>query len=119
MRTQGTNSISAISKRTTSASEFFVASNMSFPVQQSIVRDKHCELSLITEVTAPRFAADGYRMRPFVVVDRLTAKKELAYYGDDESNVTLVTQANAFMTSILFEAWAKEVFFPAVEERRR
>jgi hypothetical protein len=58
-------------------------------------------------------------MRPFVIVDRLTANKELAYYGYGESNVTLVSQDNAFMTSSLFEAWAKEVFFPAVEERRR
>jgi hypothetical protein len=58
-------------------------------------------------------------MRPFVIVHRLTANREVAYYGYDESIVTLVTQANAFMTSILFEAWAQEVLFPAVEERRR
>jgi hypothetical protein len=32
--------------------------------------------------------------------------------------VTIVTQANAFMTSRLFEVWAERVFFPAVEERR-
>jgi hypothetical protein len=89
----------------------YVCQANSVPVPVS----RHTKRSTLTAC----IAADGYRMRPFVIVDRLTANRELAYYGYDESNVTLVTQANAFMTSILFEAWAKEVFFPAVEERRR
>jgi hypothetical protein len=52
-----------------------------------------------------------YRIRPFVIVDGLMANKELAHYGYDESNVILLTQANAFMTSILFEAWTKKMLF--------
>jgi NADPH:quinone reductase-like Zn-dependent oxidoreductase len=32
--------------------------------------------------------------------------------------ITIVTQANAFMTSRLFEMWAERVFIPAVQERR-
>jgi hypothetical protein len=32
-------------------------------------------------------------------------------------DVTIVTQANAFMTSRRFEMWAERVFFPAVQER--
>jgi hypothetical protein len=51
-------------------------------------------------------------------VERATAEMELGYYGYNASNFTIVTQANAFMTSRLFEVWAERVFFPAVEERR-
>jgi hypothetical protein len=64
-------------------------------------------------------AADGYRMKPFVIVPRVTAEKELKYYGYDESNAVLTFQANAFMTTALFELWAATVFFPTVERRRQ
>jgi hypothetical protein len=51
-------------------------------------------------------------------VERVTSEIEFGYYGYNASNVTIVTQANAFMTSRLFEVWAEPVCFPAVEERR-
>jgi hypothetical protein len=63
--------------------------------------------------------ADGFRMRPFLTVDRRTIEKELAYYAYDESNVCIVSQENTFMTHKLFEVWDQKVFFPALEERRR
>jgi hypothetical protein len=44
------------------------------------------------------------------------ANKELAYYGYDESNVILVTQARAFTTSILYRGMGTKGFFPAVEK---
>jgi hypothetical protein len=48
-------------------------------------------------------AADGFRMKPFAIVDRVTVEKELQYYGYDASNVTLTSQANACITTALFE----------------
>jgi hypothetical protein len=63
-------------------------------------------------------AADGFRMKPFVIVDRVTSDREIKYYGYDKSNVTLVSQEHAFMTRKLFDLWGDEVFLPAVRERR-
>jgi hypothetical protein len=61
-------------------------------------------------------AADGFRMKPFAFLDRVAAEKELQYYGYDTSNVTLMSQANASMTTALFELWATAVFFPMIEQ---
>jgi hypothetical protein len=36
----------------------------------------------------------------------------------DESNMTLTSKANTFMTIALFELWATTVFFPAIEQCR-
>jgi predicted nucleic-acid-binding Zn-ribbon protein len=44
-------------------------------------------------------AADGFRMKPFSDVDRVTAKKELQHSGYDALKVILTSQANAFMTT--------------------
>jgi hypothetical protein len=62
-------------------------------------------------------AADGFRMKPFAIVDRVTAEKELQYYGYDASSVTLTSEVNTFMTTALFELWATTVFFPTIEQR--
>jgi hypothetical protein len=58
-------------------------------------------------------------MRPFVIVSRVTAEKDFAYYGYDHHNVAILSQENAFITSSLFEMWADTVFFPSIDERRR
>jgi hypothetical protein len=63
-------------------------------------------------------AADGCRMKPFAIVDRVTIEKDLQYYGYDASKVTLASQTNAFMATALFELWATTVFFPTIEQRR-
>jgi hypothetical protein len=57
-------------------------------------------------------------MKPFVIVDRATVEAEVGLCGYDSSNVCLGPQENAFMTTRLFELWAREVFFPAVAQRR-
>jgi hypothetical protein len=57
-------------------------------------------------------------MKPFVIVDRATVEAEVGLYGYDRLNVFLPLQENAFMTTRLFELWAREVFFPAVAQRR-
>jgi hypothetical protein len=62
-------------------------------------------------------APDAFRMKPFAIVDPVTAERKLQYYGYDASNVTLTSQANTFMTTTLFELWAKTVFFPMIEQR--
>jgi hypothetical protein len=63
-------------------------------------------------------AAEGYRMKPFVIVDRATVGARAGLHGYDRSNVFLAPQENGFMTTRLFELWAKEVFCPAVAQRR-
>jgi hypothetical protein len=77
--------------------------------------DRHSKRSMLTAC----IAADGYRMKPFIIVDRVTAEAELRIYGYDRKNVCFASQENAFMTKRLFDLWAQEVFFPAIEERRR
>lgn len=77
--------------------------------------DRHSKRSTLVAC----IAADGFRMKPFVIVHRATVERELKYYGYDERNVMLVSQVNAFMTRALFELWATTVFFPTIDERRR
>jgi hypothetical protein len=81
----------------------------------AVPSDRHSKRSTFVAC----IAADGFRMKPFVIVPRVTAEKELRYYGYDESNAVLTFQTNAFMTSALFELWATTVFFPTVDRRRR
>jgi hypothetical protein len=57
-------------------------------------------------------------MKPFAIVPRATAERELKYYGYDMSNVVLMYQANAFMTSSYSELWGRTIFFPIVEPHR-
>jgi hypothetical protein len=77
--------------------------------------DRHVKRATLTAC----IAADGFRMRPFVIVDRKTMEKDLIYYGYDDSTVSIVSQENAFMTQKLFEIWAETIFFPSVQERRQ
>jgi hypothetical protein len=57
-------------------------------------------------------------MKPFLIVDGAAVEAEVELYGYDSSNVFLASQENAIMTTRLFELWAREVFFPAVAQRR-
>jgi hypothetical protein len=76
--------------------------------------DRHSKRSTLTAC----IAADGYRMKPFIIVDRVTMESEMTYYGYDQSNVVISSQPNAFMTTKLFELWGSKVFFPTVQARR-
>jgi hypothetical protein len=75
--------------------------------------NRHTKRSTLTAC----IAADGYRMKPFVIVDRATMEAEVGLYGHDSSDVFLASQENAFMMTRLFELWAREVFCPAVAQR--
>jgi hypothetical protein len=77
--------------------------------------DRHAKRSTLTAC----IAADGFRMKPFLIISRLTIEAELGIYGYDRANVYIASQENAFMTQRLFEMWGREVFFPTLEERRR
>jgi hypothetical protein len=59
--------------------------------------DRHSKRSTLVAYTA----ADGFRMKPFGIADRVTAEKKLQYYGYDALNATLISQANAFMMTTL------------------
>jgi hypothetical protein len=58
-------------------------------------------------------------MKPFAIVPRFMAEKELRYYGYDESNVVFTSQSNGLMTRALFELRTTSVFFPTIDQRRR
>jgi hypothetical protein len=75
--------------------------------------DRHSKCSTIMAY----IAVDGFRMKPFAILDRITAEKELQYHGYDASNVTLTSQANAFLRTALFELWTTTVFLPTIEQR--
>jgi hypothetical protein len=64
-------------------------------------------------------SADGFDMKPFVIVDRSTVVTEISYYGYNKSNMFITSQENAFMTKALFELWVREIFFPTVDEFRQ
>jgi hypothetical protein len=63
-------------------------------------------------------AADGYRMKPFIILERKTIETDIVLYGYSQFNVSMVHQENAFMTAALFDRWSDEVFFPSIEKRR-
>jgi hypothetical protein len=58
-------------------------------------------------------------MKPFAIVPRFTAEKELRDYRYDESNVVLTSQSHASMTMALSELGAKTVFVPTIDQHRR
>jgi hypothetical protein len=79
-----------------------------------ILYERHSKRStLITCI-----AADGFRMKRFVIVHRTRAEKELEYYGYDAQNAIFISQKTALVTTALFETWAISIFFPTIEQRR-
>jgi hypothetical protein len=76
--------------------------------------DRHSKRSTFTAC----IAAHGSRMKPFVILSCAPAEEELRSFGDRSSNIFLASQENAFMSKVLFELWAREVFFPTVQARR-
>jgi hypothetical protein len=76
--------------------------------------DRHSKRSTFVA----RIAADGFRTKPFAIVDCVTAEKEVQCYGYDASNTTLTSQTNALVTTALFELCETSIFFPTVKQRR-
>jgi hypothetical protein len=61
--------------------------------------DRHAKRSTLTSC----IGADGFQIRPFVIVSRATAEKDLGSYGYDCHNVALASQENGFTTFSLFK----------------
>jgi hypothetical protein len=62
--------------------------------------------------------AVGKVLKPYVIIDRVTVDDQLILSGYGPSTAEFVTQKNAFMTMVLFDKWAQDIFFPAVREKR-
>jgi hypothetical protein len=77
--------------------------------------DRHSKRSTLVGC----IAADGSAMRAMIIVDRVTMEADLDLFGYDEEKILIVSQENAFMTTVLFQKWADEVFFPTIEEKRK
>jgi hypothetical protein len=63
-------------------------------------------------------AADGFRMKPFVIIPRKTVEQEVFYYGYTSDYVEFTSQEHAYMTCPLFNIWGDTVFFPTIERMR-
>jgi hypothetical protein len=63
-------------------------------------------------------AADGFRIKSFLIVSRATAENERRLDGYARNNVFIASQENVFITRSLFELWTTEVFFPMIQQRR-
>jgi hypothetical protein len=77
--------------------------------------DRHSKRSTLTGC----ISADGKVLKPYVIIDRVTVDDQLILSGYGPSTAEFVTQKNAFMTMVLFEKWAQDIFFPALHEKRR
>jgi hypothetical protein len=77
--------------------------------------DRHSKRSTLVGC----ISADGSVMRAMIIVDRVTMEADLDLYGYDEEKILVASQTNAFMTTVLFQKWAEEVFFPTIEDKRK
>jgi hypothetical protein len=64
-------------------------------------------------------SGDGSALKPLVIVHRKTYEQEVFLYGYNSRNALFAYQENSFMTTVLFEQWADEIFFASVAERRK
>jgi hypothetical protein len=76
--------------------------------------DRHSKRSTLVGC----ISAGGYRMKPCILLERATVESELHLYGYGPENVMMAQQDHAFMTTLLFQLWADEVFFPSIAARR-
>jgi hypothetical protein len=76
--------------------------------------DRNSKRSTLTACISP----DGLALKPFVIIDRVTIDDQLLIAGYTPTVVKFVFQENAFMTKLLFDKWALEVFFPALTLKR-
>jgi hypothetical protein len=77
--------------------------------------DRHTKRSSL----AACICADGSSMKPFVIIDRLSIDERVVLAGYGPRVVEFVHQKNSYMTSLLFEKWADDIFFPTISQRRR
>jgi hypothetical protein len=57
-------------------------------------------------------------MHLMTIVDRVPMEADLNLYGYSKNTLLIISQQNPFMTTVLFEKWTDEVFFPAIEGKR-
>ena len=62
--------------------------------------------------------ADGYCLRPMVVLQRGTVERELLDLGYTDQVVAYGHSETGFMNSSLFLQWAERSFFPEIRQRR-
>lgn len=64
-------------------------------------------------------AADGSFLKPMIILPRKTMELDLLMWGYTNEKALFAYQKNAFMTTVLFEEWAKNVFFEELKKRRQ
>jgi hypothetical protein len=64
-------------------------------------------------------AAGGWSRKLLLVVDRVTMEGEFLRWRYGKANACVVHQIKSFMSNAIWDYWAKELFFPAVEQKRR
>jgi hypothetical protein len=53
-----------------------------------------------------------------IIADRSTMEADLHLHRYDDDTVLMVLKQNAFVTTLLFEKCAEEIFFPTIEGKR-
>lgn len=64
-------------------------------------------------------SADGNSFKPMIIVHRKTIDSDIKLAGYTEDRVLFACQEHGFMTTKLFNQWAKQIFIPSVEELRQ
>ena len=63
-------------------------------------------------------ALDGSRLKPLIVTRNKTVSSLMFENGYTKENLILVSTPKGFVNEHVFAHWLREVFFPAVDERR-
>ena len=64
-------------------------------------------------------SADGKCMKPLILLPRKTIEEDIRLCGYNDDNALFAYQKNAFMTTVLFDFWAENVFFPELTRKRK
>jgi hypothetical protein len=81
----------------------------------SVPVNRHTKRSTLTCC----ISADGLSLKPYVIIDRVTIDDQIILSGYGPHTAEFVMQPHAFMTMMLFDKWATDIFFPALRAKRK
>jgi hypothetical protein len=73
----------------------------------SVPVDRHTKRSTLTCC----ISADGQSLKPYIIIDRVSLDDQIILSGYGPQTAEFVMQKHAFMTMMLFDKWANDIFF--------
>ena len=61
---------------------------------------------------------DGSYLKPLIIAQRKTIESEIEQLGYNEDNIFIRYQENGFITTEIFNEWAREIFSPEIMRKR-